>query len=95
MDELHIAVEMLDKLRPKAWKRIMPSLAIIGMVYVQFYALPFAFKITIKEILISTVGLAVLFFIWFDYHFSVKTYRKYQGKLISLTEPNKIKEIWV
>jgi hypothetical protein len=91
MDELHIAIEMLDRLRPKAWKRIMPSLVIIGTVYIQLC--PLAFKITIKEIMISTAGLVVLFFIWFDYHFSVKTYRKYQGKLIFLTEPNKIREI--
>jgi TRAP-type C4-dicarboxylate transport system permease small subunit len=60
MDELHIAVEMLEKLRPKAWKRIVPSLVIIGMVYIQFYTLPLAFKITTKEIMISTVGLATL-----------------------------------
>jgi hypothetical protein len=89
MDELHIAVEMLDKLRPKIWKRIVPSLVISGMVYIQFYDLPIEFKITIKEIMISTVGLATLFFVWFDYYFSVKTYHKYQDKLISLTEPNK------
>ncbi|MDR2803746.1 MAG: hypothetical protein LBB22_05605 [Treponema sp.] len=88
MGELHIAVEMLDKLRPKIWKRIVLSLMITGMVYIQFYALSLAFKITIKEI-ISTVGLITLFFIWFDYYFDVKTYRKYQDKLISLTEINK------
>jgi hypothetical protein len=89
MDELHIAVEMLDKLRPKVLKRIVPSLVIIGTVYIQFYTLPIAFKITIKEIMISTVRLATLFFVWFDYYFSVKTYRKYQDKLILLTEFNK------
>jgi hypothetical protein len=92
MDELHIAVEMLDKLRPKVWKRIMLSLLIIGMVYIQFYTLPLTFKITIKEIMVSTAGLAALFFIWFDHYFSVKTYHKYQDKLISLTEPNKVME---
>jgi hypothetical protein len=92
-DELYIAVEMLDKLRPKAWKRIVFSLVIIGMVYIQFYALPLVFKITIKEIMVSAAGLAALFFLWLDYYFSVKTYRKYQDKLISLTEVNKIKEI--
>jgi hypothetical protein len=93
MSELHIAVEMLDKLRPKVWKRIVSSLAIIGMVYIQFYTLPLVFKITIKEIMISTLGLATLFFVWFDCYFSIKTYRKYQDKLISLTEPNKNDEI--
>jgi hypothetical protein len=92
MGELHIAVEMLDKLRPKIWKRIVYSLAIIGIVYMQFYALPLAFKITIREIMTSTVGLAALFFVWFDYYISAKTYRKYQDKLISLTELDKIKK---
>jgi hypothetical protein len=93
MDELHIAVEMLEKLRPKAWKQIVPSLVIIGIVYIQFYTLPLAFKITIREIMISTVGLAALFFVWFDYYIAAKTYRKYQDKLISLTELDKIKRI--
>jgi hypothetical protein len=91
MDELHILVEMLEKLRPRLWKRFLPSLVIIGMVYIQFFDLPHAFKITSKEIMISTAGLATLFFVWFDYYFSVKTYHKYQNKLISLTEPNKNK----
>jgi hypothetical protein len=91
--ELHIAVEMLDKLRPKILKRIVFSLVIIGMVYIHFYAFPLAFKITIREIMISTVGLIMLFFIWHDYYFSVKTYRKYQDKLILLTEFDKTKEI--
>jgi hypothetical protein len=93
MDELHIAVEMLERLRPKVWKRIVSSLVIIGMVYIQFFDLPHLLKITIKEIMISTAGLATLLFVWFDYYFSVKTYRKYQDKLILLTEPNKVKTI--
>jgi hypothetical protein len=93
MGEFHIAVEMLDKLRPMVWKRIVYSLVIIGMVYMQFYDLHFVFKITIREIMISTVGLAALFFVWFDYYISVKTYRKYQDKLILLTEPDKNKEM--
>jgi hypothetical protein len=88
-DELHIAVEMLDKLRSNVWKRIALSLAIIGMVYTQFYAFPLAFKITIREIMTGTVVLVTLFFVWFDYYFSVKIYRKYRNKLILLTEPNK------
>jgi hypothetical protein len=62
MGEFHIAVEMLDKLRPRVWKRIVYSLVIIGMVYMRFYDLHFAFKVMIKEIMISTVGLATLFF---------------------------------
>jgi hypothetical protein len=91
-DGLLIAVEMLDRLRPKVWKRVVLSLVIIGMAYIQFYIFPLAFKITIKEIMISTVRLVTLFFIWLDYYFSAKTYRKYQNKLILLTVPNKSTE---
>jgi hypothetical protein len=93
MDELHIAVEMLERLRPKIWKRIVSSLVIIGMVYIQFYTLPLAFKITFTGTIINMAGFATLFFVWFDYYFSVKTYRKYQDKLILLTEPSKVKTI--
>jgi hypothetical protein len=85
MGELHIAVEMLAKLRPIIWKRIVFSLAIIGMVYMQFYRMPIDFKITINEIMTSALGLVTLFFVWIEYHFSAKMYRKYQDILISIT----------
>jgi hypothetical protein len=89
MNGLYIAVEMLGKLRPPIWKRIVFSFVIIGIVYMQFYSLPIDFKITIKEIMADTLGLAALFFVWIDYHFSVKIYRKYQDIIISMTELKK------
>jgi uncharacterized protein involved in cysteine biosynthesis len=93
MDELYIAVEMLDKLMPQIWKRIVLSLLIAGMVYLQFLCFVPCVQNHIKEMIISTVGLIALFFVWFDYYFDEKTYRKYQDKLISLTELNKNDEI--
>jgi hypothetical protein len=88
MDELHIAVEILDKLRPTIWKKIVLSLMIMGMVYMQFFCLSLDSNITIKETMTGAVGLAALFFIWLHYYFSLKTYRKYQNALISITELN-------
>jgi hypothetical protein len=86
MDALHIAVEMLDKLRPKIWVNIVSSLVIIGMGYAQFCGLPLDFKVTVREILVCTIGLSALIFVWVNYHFSMKTYRKYQNTLISMTK---------
>jgi amino acid permease len=86
MDELHIAVEILNTLRPAIWKKIISSLMLMGIVCLQFYNLPFDSKVAIKETMTSAVGLAALFFIWLEYYFSLKTYRKYQNTLISITE---------
>jgi hypothetical protein len=86
MDALHIAVEMLNKLRPKIWVSIVFSIVFIGMVSIQFCGSPLDFKVTIKEILVCTIGLAALIFVWINYHFSMKTYCKYQVTLISMTK---------
>ena len=86
MDSLHLAIDMLGKMYPEIWKSIVSSLAIIGMVYLQFYDLPPDFKVTVKEILVCTIGLAALIFLWVNFYFSFKTYRKYQDTLVSMTE---------
>lgn len=86
MDHLHIAVEILDKLRPRIWKKIVYSLMIIGIVYVQFYGFSLDSKAAVKEIMTGVFGLGALFVVWIDYYFSIRTYRKYQDTLISITE---------
>ncbi|MDR1030514.1 MAG: hypothetical protein LBL76_06530 [Treponema sp.] len=91
MDTLCITVEMLDKLRPRIWKQMLASLLIIGMVYIRFYDLVPDFNVTLKETITGTIGLAALFLVWFDYYVSMKTYRKYQDILISMTEPRNIR----
>jgi amino acid permease len=82
---------MLDKLRPRIWKQMLASLLIIGMVYIRFYDLVPDFNVTLKETITGTIGLAALFLVWFDYYVSMKTYRKYQDILISMTEPRNIR----
>jgi hypothetical protein len=91
MNPLCIAVEMLDKLRPRVWKKMLVSLLIMGMVYIRFYEVLPDCKLTITETIMGTIGLAALVFVWFDYYVSMKTYRKYQEILMSMTEPRKIR----
>jgi hypothetical protein len=89
MDTLRVAIEMLDTLRPRIWKTILSSLVIVGMVSIPLYKVLSDFDITGGEVLLGAVGVAALVVVWFDYHFSMRIYRKFQETLISMTEPGK------
>jgi hypothetical protein len=53
---------------------------------IQFYGFSLDPKAAVKEITTGVFGLGALFVVWIDYYFSIRTYRKYQDTLISITE---------
>jgi hypothetical protein len=72
VEALHIAVEMLNTLRPRFWKAFILSLLFIGIAILQLYSLFLVSSFSIKGVITIIVGLAALFFIWTDYCFSLK-----------------------
>jgi uncharacterized membrane protein len=85
MTEMSIAVTMLDELRPRLWKWIVPTLFLAGMAYSLFEELILGSAVMVKDLVMGIVGLIAVVFAWVDYRFKKKIYRKYQDELITLT----------